>query len=77
LIYDLVVVGAGIAGCAMANYAFNRGKRVLIIDRASTPATGGSGAAGAFISPKLGKESPLLNLINLAYKYSSKFYSTF
>ena len=75
MIYDLVVVGAGIAGCSIANYAKSKGKKVLIIDRASSVATGGSGAAGAFISPKLGKESNLLNLTNLAFNYASKFYS--
>ncbi len=73
-VYDLVVVGAGIAGCSIAYTAQKQNKKVLIIDKASTPATGGSGAAGAFISPKLGKESSLLNLTNLAFGYSSNFY---
>jgi len=76
LIYDLIVVGAGIAGCAIANYAHKSGKKVLIVDKASTAATGGSGAAGAFISPKLGKENKLLILTNIAFNYAHKFYST-
>jgi len=76
-IYDLAVIGAGIAGCSIANYANSKDKNVLIIDRASTPATGGSGAAGAFISPKLGHKTPLLELTNIAYKYASNFYSTY
>ena len=76
MVYDLVVVGAGIAGCAVAYFAKQRGVKVLIVDRASTPATGGSGAAGAFISPKLGKESKLLNLTNLSYKFATNFYAT-
>ena len=74
-IYDLAVIGAGIAGCAIANYAHKEGKKVIIIDRASSPATGGSGAAGAFISPKLGHKTPLLELTNLAYKYAVDFYA--
>ena len=73
-VYDLVVVGAGIAGCSIAYTAQQKQKNILIIDKASTPATGGSGAAGAFISPKLGKETVLLNLTNLAFKYSNNFY---
>ena len=73
-VYDLVVVGAGIAGCSIAYTAHKQQKKVLIIDKASMPATGGSGAAGAFISPKLGKETALLNLTNLAFSYSSNFY---
>lgn len=72
--YDLAVIGAGIAGCMTAYYAKKIGLKVAIIDKASMPATGGSGAAGAFISPKLGKETPLLNLTNLAFKYAVDFY---
>ncbi len=75
MIYDLIVVGAGIAGCTIANYAHSMRKRVLIVDRATTAATGGSGAAGAFISPKLGKENELLKLTNMAFNYAHKFYS--
>ena len=75
MIYDLIVVGAGVAGCTMANYAHSQGKKVLIVDRAATAATGGSGAAGAFISPKLGKENNLLKLTNIAFNYAHKFYS--
>jgi len=75
-VYDLIVIGAGIAGCSIAYTTQKNQKEVLIIDKASTPATGGSGAAGAFISPKLGKESTLLNLTNLAFDYSSNFYKT-
>ena len=74
--YDIAVIGAGIAGCAIANYAKGQGKEVLIVDRAQTPATGGSGAAGAFISPKLGKKTALLELTNLAYDYATSFYAT-
>jgi len=73
-IYDVAVIGAGIAGCMVANELNRRGIEAVIIDRASTPATGGSGAAGAFISPKLGKNTPLVNLTNQAYEYANKFY---
>jgi tRNA 5-methylaminomethyl-2-thiouridine biosynthesis bifunctional protein len=74
--YDLIVIGAGIAGCMAANQAKSLGKKVLIIDRSATPATGGSGAAGAFISPKLGKKTSLLELTNQAYRYAAQFYSS-
>jgi tRNA 5-methylaminomethyl-2-thiouridine biosynthesis bifunctional protein len=72
--YDIAVIGAGIAGTMVAYEAKNRGLSVVIIDRASKVATGGSGAAGAFISPKLGKETKLLKLTNLAYSYAVNFY---
>ncbi len=74
-LYDLAVVGAGIAGCAAAQEAKSRGLKVAIIDRAQHPATGGSGAAGAFISPKLGSKTELLELTNLAFDYAVEFYS--
>jgi len=74
-IYDLAVIGAGVAGCAIANYAYKEGKKVIIIDRASSPATGASGAAGAFISPKLGQKTSLLEFTNLAYRYAVDFYA--
>ena len=72
-IYDLAIVGAGIAGCTLAYFC--KDKNIVLLDRASTPATGGSGAAGAFISPKLGKKSALLELTNSAFIIASQFYS--
>jgi tRNA 5-methylaminomethyl-2-thiouridine biosynthesis bifunctional protein len=74
-LYDIIVVGAGIAGCAVANRAKSMGKSVLLLDRSKAVATGGSGAAGAFISPKLGKKTPLLELTNQAYRYATYFYT--
>jgi tRNA 5-methylaminomethyl-2-thiouridine biosynthesis bifunctional protein len=38
------------------------------------PASGGSGAAGAFVSPKIGKGSALQTLTNEAYEYAKDFY---
>ncbi len=74
-LYDLVVVGAGIAGCTAAREAKAKGLRVAIIDKAQKPATGGSGAAGAFISPKLGSKTELLELTNEAFNYAVRFYT--
>ncbi len=72
-IYDLAIVGAGITGCTLAHFC--KDKNIILLERASTPATGGSGAAGAFISPKLGKKSALLELTNSAFTVASQFYS--
>ncbi len=76
-IYDLAVIGAGVAGVMVAWWAKRAGVSVVVVDRANSPATGGSSAAGAFVSPKLGKATPLVNLTNDAFKFSSKFYSQF
>ena len=72
--YDTIVIGAGIAGCMAAYVLQQKGQRVLLVDRAQTPATGGSGAAGAFVSPKIGKGGSLQQLTNEAFAYAKAFY---
>ncbi len=72
--YDTIVIGAGIAGCCTAFTLQQKGQNVLLIDRSATPATGGSGAAGAFVSPKIGKGSPLQTLTNEAFHFAKDFY---
>jgi tRNA 5-methylaminomethyl-2-thiouridine biosynthesis bifunctional protein len=73
--YDIAVVGAGIAGCTAAYTLAEAGADVVLLDKASSPATGGSGAAGAFISPRIGKGGALHTLTNEAYRYATRFYS--
>jgi len=73
-IYDVIVIGAGIAGCSSAYFLKQRGLKVLVIDRAGVAAMGGSSAAGAFVSPKIGKGSELQSLTNEAFEYAKSFY---
>ncbi len=72
--YDAIVVGAGIAGCSSAYFLKDKGLKVLVIDRSGVAASGGSAAAGAFVSPKIGKGSELQNLTNEAFEFSKDFY---
>jgi len=72
--YDTIVVGAGIAGCCTAFALHQKGQKVLLIDRSGTAATGGSGAAGAFVSPKIGKGGLLQALTNEAFTFAKEFY---
>ncbi len=72
--YDTIVIGAGIAGCCTAFMLQKKGQKVLLVDRSATAATGGSGAAGAFVSPKIGKGSPLQTLTNEAFHFAKDFY---
>ena len=73
-IYDVIIIGTGIAGCSVAYNLKNRGQDVLLIDKSNIIATGGSGAAGAFISPKIGKGSQLQTLTNEAFLFAVDFY---
>ena len=73
-IYDTIVIGAGIAGCTAAYALQQAGQDILLLDRSAAPASGGSGAAGAFVSPKIGKGSPLQTLTNEAFVYAKDFY---
>jgi len=72
--YDVIVVGAGIAGCSSAYFLKQKGLKVLVIDRSGVAASGGSAAAGAFVSPKIGKGSELQTLTNEAFEFSKNFY---
>jgi len=73
-IYDVIVVGAGIAGCSSAYFLKQRGLNVLVVDRAGVAAMGGSSAAGAFVSPKIGNGSALQTLTNEAFAFAKSFY---
>ena len=72
--YDIIVIGAGIAGCSSAYFLKQKGLKVLVVDRAGVAAMGGSSAAGAFVSPKIGKGSELQLITNEAYEFAKDFY---
>lgn len=71
--YDTLIIGAGIAGAAIAYALTQEGQKVLVLDKKGI-ASGGSGAAGAFVSPKIGKGSPLQKLTNEAFSFAKDFY---
>jgi tRNA 5-methylaminomethyl-2-thiouridine biosynthesis bifunctional protein len=72
--YDVIVIGAGIAGCSSAYFLKQKGLSVLVLDRAGVAEKGGSAAAGAFVSPKIGKGSTLQTLTNEAFDFAKEFY---
>ncbi|HIQ26864.1 MAG TPA: FAD-dependent oxidoreductase, partial [Sulfurovum sp.] len=71
--YDTIIIGAGIAGATIAYTLTKKNQKVLVVDKNGI-ASGGSGAAGAFVSPKIGKGSPLQTLTNEAFSYAKDFY---
>lgn len=71
--YDIAIIGAGINGASVAYEFANEDKKVIIFDMNGV-ASGGSGAAGAFISPKFSKAGELKELIGDAFVYSMEFY---
>jgi tRNA U-34 5-methylaminomethyl-2-thiouridine biosynthesis protein MnmC len=73
-VYDYVVVGGGIAGCSTAYFLSKYSKNILLIEKDKI-ASGGSGAAGAFLSPLLGKDNIFKSIVRDALTFSSDFYT--
>ena len=72
--YDVAIIGAGINGCALAHALSKQGQEIVVFEQDSI-ASGGSGAAGAFINPKISKAGELKELIEKAYVFSLAFYT--
>ena len=72
--YDYVIIGGGIAGCSVAHFLSKYSNSILLIDRNSDVGQGASGAAGAFLSPLLGKPNKFKDLVVKALKFSTNFY---
>lgn len=73
--YDVLIIGAGINGCCSAYTLAQAGLNVALIDLAGI-AAGGSGAAGAFISPKISKAGELKEIMSQAHAEALEFYTT-
>ncbi|MFY9141435.1 NAD(P)/FAD-dependent oxidoreductase [Sulfuricurvum sp.] len=73
--YDVIIIGAGINGCCSAYTLHKAGLRVALIDQEGI-ASGGSGAAGAFISPKISKAGELKEIMSEAHAEALNFYAT-
>jgi tRNA 5-methylaminomethyl-2-thiouridine biosynthesis bifunctional protein len=73
--YDVIIVGAGINGCTSAYFLHQAGLKVALVDKTGI-ASGGSGAAGAFISPKFYTQGVLKELMDVAYDEAMTFYRT-
>lgn len=74
--YDVIIIGAGINGCCSAYYLHQAGLNVALVDQMGV-AAGGSGAAGAFISPKISKAGELKEIMEIAHAEALDFYTTY
>ncbi len=74
MIYEHIVVGAGISGCSVAYELSKHSDKLLLVDKGPSVASGASGAAGAFLSPLLGKPNKFKDLVTNSLKYSTLLY---
>jgi len=72
-LFDYAIIGAGISGACTAYFLKKYGKKVVVIDKGKI-ASGGSGAAGAFLSPKICSNSLYTSFVNDAFTCSIDFY---
>lgn len=71
--FDVAIVGGGITGAMCAYLCTQKGLRTVLYEKDEIAAQA-SGAAGAFISPKIGKGGQLETLTNEAFAYAVNFY---
>jgi tRNA 5-methylaminomethyl-2-thiouridine biosynthesis bifunctional protein len=75
---DVIVIGAGIAGCSAAAALTKRGFKVTVVDRHKSVANEGSGNLQAVVYPKLSRQNDALPRINLsAMTLASRYYQTY
>jgi len=72
--YQYIIIGGGVCGCSTAYQLSQDTTDILLIDKNKDVAMGASGAAGAFLSPLLGKPNKFKDLVARSLKYSTKFY---
>ncbi len=72
--YEYVIIGAGIAGCSSTYFLSKHSNSVLLIDKNEDIADGASGAAGAFLSPLLGKPNKFKDLVTDSLNFSTNLY---
>ncbi len=71
---EVIVIGAGVAGAATAHALHTAGCDVLVLEKA-TVCSGGSHAAGAFLSPKISRPSPYKSYLNTALACTLDYYA--
>ncbi len=73
MIYDFLIIGAGSAGIHTAHFLKKGGASVALVEQSDIGA-GSSGAAGAFISPRIGKGGPIQRWTNKSFRFCIEHY---
>lgn len=73
MLYDYLIIGGGSAGCHLAYFLAQEGHSVALVEKQKI-GEGASGAAGAFLSPAIGKNNPIQQLINTSLEFALPFY---
>ncbi len=73
MIYDILIIGGGIAGCVSAYFLKKEGFLVALVEKDEI-CSKASLAAGAFLSPKIALPSSYRDYVNEALKFSLSFY---
>ncbi|SHO81672.1 tRNA (5-methylaminomethyl-2-thiouridylate)-methyltransferase / FAD-dependent cmnm(5)s(2)U34 oxidoreductase [hydrothermal vent metagenome] len=68
--YDTIIIGAGVAGANIAYSLFQKAESILVISDGIIA----SNSAGAFVSSKIGKASPLKTLTDKSFEFAKDFY---
>lgn len=75
---QVLILGAGIAGCTTAKALAERGYEVTVVDRHQSVAIEGSGNLQAVVYPKLSRQNDILPRINLSSMMRAcRFYKSF
>jgi glycine/D-amino acid oxidase-like deaminating enzyme len=72
--FEILVVGGGVAGATFALLAQREGYRVAVVEKRGELLRGASGAAGAFLFPKVGFDTPYTRFINQGIVEGLKFW---
>ncbi len=74
--FDVAVIGGGAAGSSAAYFCKQAGLSVCLYEQHAL-ASKASGAAGAFISPRIGRGGKLQQLTNEAFAFAVSFYQEY
>lgn len=74
MVFDVAIIGAGISGVSVAHFLAKEGFSVAIFEEDATFGNA-SLAAGAFLSPLIGKPNRIKSFLNSSLKFALNFYS--